>query len=782
MVIIIPIDGNGNLANEIMKDSELYIKSAIRSVAFGNEIVKNISKEKIVINNKGEIVHTIIPWEGMPTGTFTIETQIVDNNDKSLSNIIKARWFRANRVSRVVNIKSNTNFYQEGDYLDLSVIGTFFHFNEGDEFLITAAVAVDGKKYKFSKEHKFNKEESEEITFDFSDQKISYSGKVQSIQVKIEDKKTGEIKDEQILTLNQDKIYVNGKSEGINVVEKFSALSLFQKLLTIFVIGLPVIVVIVLIFKKRRNMSVGVLVLTLGVSVLFLGTQVEAVCEAPTTPEPPCTTPTDPASGGKIFLKYGDNGEYSIGDLGTSPCTIEVKDIFAHLECSTCLNGTRGNFGIEVQKINGTPVGSKCVYIPDQGHKWHYKDPSKPLYWVPPGPYNFAYDLPGPGDYQYRLVANSSPGCKCALDTWNNDWVDVVCEEKIGECGPGWSNDSNNPTIVESEPNTDLCADGSTPSIEYNANQTWNWRWLCQGDVADTCYAKQKRDCEAVTECGTDHLAYHINKPTDPNLCKNDSVLVGSVSNLNAEDKWTWKCSNSSECVGEASCYAPILRKNGACYANPVHPKIDYLYTTIGPDSDKLCLVGNANPLEPLFTGYGSTGAAIWSCLAINGNAIYKDADCYAERQLPVSSCKKPPHESKNINTTPSGALCEDGNTASVVEPQNSNISGWDGKWTWTCLHDWFVGQSQYVDKKVDCYAESCLSEDVLQVQSNVYLKESIDEQQATVQVVCSGRDVCCKFEDAEVGGIPSTTTICSGDTNAYIKIDSSRGYPADCY
>ncbi|MEA3323320.1 MAG: hypothetical protein U9Q12_03785 [Patescibacteria group bacterium] len=772
ITIIIPLIENPKLIDAVnTQNQSLFTKAVIRSTSMDGDILKELPKERMTFDSEGKSETTIKPWEDMPTGTMTIELHIIDKDDNDIANSIFARWFRAERVSRVAQIITQTNSYKKGNTLDLTVVGSFLKFNENDKFIITVDISADGENYQFTKDHIFKNADPEEIKFDFSDQKMPKNAKAQSITVMIKDEQTGEIFDKYIKELNQDGSYVAGQEMGMG--EKFSTLSLFKKILIIFSVLVPVIVIIYLFVIKKRNI-VSAFILSVGIasSILFVNVNVThaVVCPAPA---PYCT---GAFTSNNVWASYGTA---TTGNLGDAPCTINITDIYAHMDCDSCLNGVLGHIGIEVQKSNGTPMYDTCNYLQDPGHKYSWKPVGDVNRYIPPGPFEYKYTVYTAGSYRYRLVMNTSEGCKCFADSYQTSWIPFTCTSppppEHGACGSKWSNNIDSPTIVESKP-TDpgLCDGGSLgPSVQYNSTEDWNWRWGCQTpENIDLCYAK-KPDCTADIVCGPSHNKIFIDKPTS-GLCNYGNATVSG------NGPWNWQCSDESRCNGVANCQARKLVVPGVCESNAT--RNDYSYTEIGPDNP-LCLYGHPSPASPLFSGYGTDSTVNWTCSGINAAS----ANCTAQRQLPTVSCGTA--NGTKTNQIPQNNLCSasPGNASAEPLPEFIETGTNAGKWVWGCEHSAFQrGSSPEVATGENvCKAESCLSDDPLQYKKNVILAKN--GQNVTIGVECPdsppGSKVCCYIEATAPGEDP-ITHLCEGNSvvEAVIPDGGLANHESRCY
>gem|GEM_PF-2751067 len=93
ITLVIPSDNNDNLKKTLEKE-KIFVKASVLPVTTNKDIMKNSEKKEIVFDKNGNFEYTITPWENMPTGSMTIELNVLNEKNIEVSNSIMARWFR----------------------------------------------------------------------------------------------------------------------------------------------------------------------------------------------------------------------------------------------------------------------------------------------------------------------------------------------------------------------------------------------------------------------------------------------------------------------------------------------------------------------------------------------------------------------------------------------------------------------------------------------------------------------------------------------------------------
>lgn len=234
---------------------------------------------------------------------------------------------------------------------------------------------------------------------------------------------------------------------------------------------------------------------------------------------------------------------YQQTGYGLQPASFKVQyDTTTNLFSGTAWSPVVGdiNFGVGCSPITPAISGNKCAKIVLAGTS--------------------ASDIAAAGGWMgvinLQNVQVSAPGASTfsgkGWEGWNPDnyggnpadvgigWVDFTNASLVPQqpvtCG------SANGTYVTAAPTTNLCSDGTTPTVS-GPTQTGYYNWTC-GTQNQQCSANYKGPGGQAT---CDPTAISVATDTLPsNLCESPSTLSGTVSGSNP---WSWVCKNGTNTI-----------------------------------------------------------------------------------------------------------------------------------------------------------------------------------------------------------------------------------------
>jgi len=772
LVVVIQNNRENSKLFDYIHKNNVYVQSNVKSVAFDEKIIKEFPKIKaqtVVYKNTESMVFVAEPWKEMSTGAFYYNISFVDENEEIIAYPIRVQWFRPDGVARITKIDTTTNFYKKNTPLDIQVDTTLFGFEDKTPLSIKIDIkTIDDETHTFSKEIIYQESKNDSFeNVDFSDQTF-IGGTVSEIVAEISTK-DGVVFDKTIRKMDPTTLFVGGKQLEQTVFN-------WILFMIVLIVGIPIVVLLFGLISRKRNTTIAALFLiVVSASVAFFLNNtyiVDADCQADSHPTL-CNTGNVPLSYLNIWFSNPPEG-----NLGNCSVTGHLH-LYTNMACPNCMNGVKKNIGIEASYSNGTEInwcdGQK--YVPGHGTSHSY------------GPYNMNLPL-SQGHVCYRGIVRTANGCHCKAASNETRWYCFSCTTPVipePQCGSyngriyPW-NDNNMGWSYFAYDSKGFCAKGTkigNPSFpEPGMSSTWKCK---EGNKTVDCSASRTQ--KPLCKCGYKHNGTYVTKPSNPGLCGANSVLVGNVT---GSGPWNWICGGTNV-RNECPCVANKFIQPGVC--NSVVDGVSYLYGTDNWPSPPsinssnynsyFCSGGTITSPTPFTVQGGYTipqfpdvnATTTWSCNGINSTT---NVQCSATRQPPVSECNDLTGEYNSMPTD--NLLCQD---------PNKKVSGvdttdpWNGKWTWSCSHEWFVGPPAHNDlNPAYCEAKSCLAETPIDFQRYVYFESNGDPSDASVTVTCPG--VCCKIKGTRA---PSDVIICDDTPDGYIEVHpGSKVYPTECW
>ncbi len=614
--IIIPLDENEKLKKKIASN-DLYIETEIHPIANNDKDFKKLPRKKITISQYGgrDVVKIDVkPWEGMSTGSFDVIVRIFNSDNVQISSDTKARWFRSEEVSRLKEIRTETNYYNKGDKLDVGVRAAFFGYAEDRNFLVKVKLVSNKGDMLFDKITTLKKGETE-LKFDFSNFVVNKPVVVKSIEATLTDQKTGNVSDKLNIELSGDKLFVRGKELNTqnSTVPKGRKITMGYSWMywLVFIVIIVGVSVLIFILKNKRRM------MPLFVGVIFGGGMllgfhfVKADCSIN------ASSCADENSTGLIYPIKTWTDPAPEGDQGECPIAKKIE-IYSSYSCTNCLNGSNINMGLEARYSNGADDLNECFYKLDGAVPHHETSGSY-------GPYAVDINLTS-GGVDYRSLVRIGTGCACAEASAFSEWKNFSCttpKRCTGSLPAGAKQCSDTNTGLTADTpweRVDNCSNVGSAKCKYEFQcsdgdpnrQPPNGAQWCPGDShgltvrtnwheVSTCTTADKCEYYFAPECGpaNRHSFSTETQVTQAGLCEaNNTASSIDSSQLEVGGPWTWTCSRSGHTI---NCEAYQI---GQCSSN----------TGGDVTMSNACTVGKINSIN--FNG----GTLNWSCGTIDAD------------------------------------------------------------------------------------------------------------------------------------------------------------------
>jgi len=409
MFIFIPLEEENTGLKEMLDQQDLYMQATVEAIS-GGEYSKKLDRIKVsVVNN--EVLYTLEPQEAMPTGSFTVFLKITDSDNNPVAGDILARWFRSERLARVTEVKTGTNYYEKGDSLDVDISAVFTGFPDGEPLDIVVSLKSGSKSQEFKKEYLFSNEKSESQSFSFDGKVASEDLSPDLIEVSIVDRKTGKIIDKYILTTSGNGKYVEGKIlEGDKTTGDNQEASR-EKIMLSFIAVLAFLMIVALVFyivKDRRGIkSIIFLFILVSFAMLYGVSDVFASLDRPSN-------------------TWATWSSRDSGNQGTCPDNrVGIENLYIHLSCSTCLNGMSG-YALLTAYRNGSSFATDVAGFGILKHVYSGKTGSKGF--DPQGPYDLNFKITNPSaSYKYKVKVKSNNGSHCFGSSRTYGYYGVSC-------------------------------------------------------------------------------------------------------------------------------------------------------------------------------------------------------------------------------------------------------------------------------------------------------------------------------------------------------------------
>ncbi len=504
--IVISLDKNATLKKALDSGLKYTIEAKVFSLESDKPVYEYQPMPLVVSGNIVKI--DLKPWSGIKPFPYQVEVLIKNSKGEVVANKIVARWWVQGFMARIGDVKTQTNFYNKNQKVDLNVETIAFQWTAGQQGVVEAVFEKsDGRVASFSQDVML----SELSSVDFSEFKMPEKTMIKSLTLNFKDKTNGEIFESKKIEMTQDKVY--SQSNKLADILTWSGI----------ILGMIALILLAIYVKNKRkvNLVLGAIFLILSVVVLVLVSLFDVT---------------------KVFADKGQTVStvwFSVqpsGSQGTCPATA-VIEITGTAFCSTCRNGVEYTGEI---RMAGRSLAS--IYQGDLGHIWEY---------TTFGPYRVTAPLTTNHDW-YEATMVTSEGYHClassAVVTGPAVWCTVP---NGGVCNPAYDGKvlSN---LSSTDPN--LCSDG----LAWNFQGTGPWTWTCRGEggLHDYCSATKTISSGTTASCGwSDYSISSSSFSTASAITIPCNVGTDSTPVLSGPN-WVWTCTQGSSV---ASCSAPVL-------------------------------------------------------------------------------------------------------------------------------------------------------------------------------------------------------------------------------
>lgn len=232
----------------------------------------------------------------------------------------------------------------------------------------------------------------------------------------------------------------------------------------------------------------------------------------------------------------------------------------------------------------------------------------------------------------------------------------------------------------------------------------------------------------------------------------------------NASVSWTINVSPDSSGI--------CTKHDGRC-----NPLTDGIVTVAAPTKDLCCdptisdqcitADGYAQPKPPHNNGDGTWS---WSCAGTYGGTIDQ---CATVNRAICGAAGDGVNDLTNTKPQTS-LLCGTGSVSTEVHLNETN-----GMWEWDCVNN----NAQDGQKIVHCAAPTCLTNLPIDLQRYVYFDTDGNPNQATINVYCSGANVCCSIDGQNISiEGEQKNFICTGQSGEISVNGGGQLFDARCW
>lgn len=209
--LVFPIQGEDPLLNSRYEQRADVLKVAASVRSITDPAVLHTFPLKSFEVSETELKVTFDPWEGIKPGSYDVMVDIQNEDGTSvLEQPFPVRWFVDGFFSRILDVKTGTNIYREGDALDLSV--DFSALNTSEDTPLSVEVVLADKRgdtFTASKSVTIKKDSDLPVgergaikAVSFDDQIVDKKFKPQTVTVTLKRADTGEVIDTYVKTMD----------------------------------------------------------------------------------------------------------------------------------------------------------------------------------------------------------------------------------------------------------------------------------------------------------------------------------------------------------------------------------------------------------------------------------------------------------------------------------------------------------------------------------------------------------------------------------------------------